>query len=121
MENVPRPTNASKPTPVHQRLIEDVAALRRLADPIIAKIRRIPQVRPMSPEAQYLRFLAIALEDADYVLGMAQKYGGAVEIVFTEAPGPDRINCYRIFHREPPSKVTDLTAYRLERARRAAS
>lgn len=113
-----RPERAKNapPCPVHERLVADVAALRALSAPIVSKVRKIPHVRPESPEGVFLRFLAMALEDADFAYHLAKKYGGRLEIAFVEAPGPDRISAYRIVHREPAAKVIDLGAYRAARA-----
>jgi len=120
MPQIPRRPERAKPTPLHQQLIDDVARLRAIAKPLFTKIRKVPQIRPGSPEAEYLRFVAIALDDADFAYGMSQKHGGSIEVAFVDAPGPERLSAYRILHRPPPSKVTDLNEYRLERARRAS-
>lgn len=106
------------PAPVHQRLLEDVERLRAVAAPIIAKVRRIPQIRPDSMESVYLRYVAMALEDATAALENARRFGGSVQIEFHQTPSLS--NAYRIIHRDPPAKVTDLDAYRARRMARAS-
>lgn len=112
MNRVPRPR--SDVCPVHARLLEQLAEVRRVAGAFARQANRYAYVRFESDENALLRHMQWALEQGEVLYGLAKSGHG--RLVLDSWDGPDRFAHPVLILRPPPAKVVSLEAYRARRA-----